>query len=315
MSQTQEGSWEKHYSKSKQRDYWFNAATGESKWYDPNATTSISQNKSYKRTLGDDDPTNSNSKIITPINSSSSSSSSKIFKRVLLYKDHTKLSDDNDNNDNMIKGNVISDKRNFFFSNLPESLRSNILLDEEAMYSITNNRDADKMTNIIIATLKKYVSKPNFIITDGTACVGGNTISFARHELFELVNTVEIDNIRFNMLCKNLQICGLSQAKVKCYHGDYIQGLHELQQDCVFVDPPWGGPDMMSLKKVTFPLGNLSLFDLCLKLKQMKLCKLIALKVSPNYDIDEFQKLELGNNSNISVCREFRKMILILIHI
>ena len=92
-----------------------------------------------------------------------------------------------------------------------------------------------------------------------------------------------------------------------------LEGMtfHELnEQDCIFVDPPWGGPEMMNADKVTFPLGHLSLYDLCYKLKEGKYCKLIALKVSPNYDLSEFHKLK---NVQIEVYKDFRKMILVLV--
>ena len=39
-------------------------------------------------------------------------------------------------------------------------------------------------------------------------------------------------------------------AQVSLYCGNFVQGHAELRQDCVFLDPPWGGPDMMFLPKV-----------------------------------------------------------------
>lgn len=44
-------------------------------------------------------------------------------------------------------GNVRSGKRNFFFSEVALSLRHDLQLDDEAMYSVTNQHDADRMTH------------------------------------------------------------------------------------------------------------------------------------------------------------------------
>ena len=286
--------WDRYYSKGKSKYYWFNKETGESKWeiQEESMITNNNNNNKRHRDEKSNDISLKKEKVI-----------------IMKYVDHNK--NIHTINNLNIKSNIKSDKKNFFFSNIPLEIRNKLQVDEEALYSITNNRDADKMTELIINSIKSIKDIDNIIITDGTACVGGNTISFANNKSIKKVNSIEIDETRFQMLCHNIHLCNISSDKVKCYHGNYAQGFYEINnQDCIFVDPPWGGPEMMSADKVTFPLGHLSLHDLCYKLKEGKYCKLVALKLSPNYDLSEFDKLK---NVQIEVFKDFRKMILVLI--
>jgi hypothetical protein len=161
-------------------------------------------------------------------------------------------------------------------------------------------------------------------ITDGTACVGGNTLSFARY--FDKVNAVEIDDTRFQMLLRNVALVSASWAakilqdcdaveknygEITVMRGDLTKSFASplLKQDVFFIDPPWGGPDMMRAKAVTFPLGGMPLPTLCMTLRPF--CKFVALKLSDNYDLDEFRRS--GLPLTLKVSREFRNMILVLV--
>jgi len=95
---------------------------------------------------------------------------------------------------------------------------------------MTDAKTASQQTMVM-----KTFTPPNSIITDGTACVGGNTISFARS--FRKVNAVEVNAKRFNMLRKNCSILKVAE-KVTLRKGDYSKMHQELKQDVVFLDPP-----------------------------------------------------------------------------
>jgi hypothetical protein len=292
--------WSRQFSKSKQKYYWYNSITGKSQWAVPESEVVPVQVQSASESKAD---SHDGEEIKT--------------KASVLKKGAATKPTSSSNSD--LPGNIPSGKKNFFFSAVPPELRKDLQLDQEAMYSVTNQRDADSMSKILLAHIEKVYQKfpssdkdkdkgKRWIITDGTACVGGNVISFAKY--FDGVNAVEIDQIRFDMLARNVGVLGLDEDnKVQLYQGNYVEGYRELRQDIIFMDPPWGGPSMMSLDRVRFPLGGVPLRDLCESFRDAQCCKVVALKLSPNYDIKEFE--ELGRIQQ--VFRDFRKMILVLI--
>jgi len=103
-------------------------------------------------------------------------------------------------------------------------------MDSVSKYSITDARTASQQTVVL-----KTFATPGSIITDGTACVGGNTISFGRS--FRKVIAVEINAERFAMLKKNCSILKVDR-KVTLVRGDYSKIHQKLKQDIVFLDPP-----------------------------------------------------------------------------
>jgi len=72
-------------------------------------------------------------------------------------------------------------------------------MDHVSIYSISSEKDANFITNII----KKYVDT-DATVTDATAGVGGNTISFSG--TFKHVNAIEIDETRYNYLKNNIEL-------------------------------------------------------------------------------------------------------------
>jgi hypothetical protein len=54
-------------------------------------------------------------------------------------------------------------------------LREDIHVDEVALYSVSPSWMADRISKLVLE-----LAGPDAVITDGTACVGGNVISFAR---------------------------------------------------------------------------------------------------------------------------------------
>ena len=65
----------------------------------------------------------------------------------------------------------------------------NLKSDQEGLYSLSHKQDADLLSKIL-------KDKFNDIkIMDGTASIGGNSISFGKH--FSNVISVEINEIRF----------------------------------------------------------------------------------------------------------------------
>lgn len=107
--------------------------------------------------------------------------------------------------------------------------------DAEALYSVTDATSADKISK----KLRELPGiGPTSVISDITACVGGNVISFA--SFFARVNAVEIDSTRCEMLKHNV-IAVAERTNVDCHHGNGVRLALDagIVQDIIFADPPW----------------------------------------------------------------------------
>ena len=171
---------------------------------------------------------------------------------------------------------------------------------------------ANKITSIITYHLNKIkIDVNNISITDATAGVGGNTLSFGMN--FKTVNAIELDEIRYEYLVNNINIYDLKN--INTYSDDCRVILPTLiNQNVVFIDPPWGGKDYKSFKKLRLNLSSTSIEDLCNNLmdpkKNISCPELILLKLPTNYDV-EF--LFTSVNSNSIYLHELKKMLIIAI--
>lgn len=169
------------------------------------------------------------------------------------------------------------DKRDFLFKFLPKSIRNQIKLDDEALYSVTDQQTADKITNELL----KFVPA-NAIVTDGTACIGGNTFSLTRS--FRFVNAVELEPVKYKYLKHNMTLLGVDN--IACYKGDILEYVSLLDQTLVFLDPPWGGPEYKSKDSVELGLSGCPLEEVCRRLAPYT--TYIAIKTPTNFNVDPF---------------------------
>ena len=77
-----------------------------------------------------------------------------------------------------------------------------IRITDIGLYSITKKNEAFFITNLIT----KYFGESHIVITDSTACCGGNTISFLLHPQIEKVNSVEMNDLHFEILKNNVEL-------------------------------------------------------------------------------------------------------------
>jgi 16S rRNA G966 N2-methylase RsmD len=169
----------------------------------------------------------------------------------------------------------VRQKRDRLFSSVPEHLRWNLHVDDVSLYSITEASIAEEMTQML-----RTVGGSGSSIVDANACVGGNTLSFAR--AFAHVCGVELSVQRARMLRHNVGLCGLS-AQVSVFQGDFVSLLATALQaascsasvasdappltqllrdsDVVFFDPPWGGPDYWKEPRLDMFLGTVDVAD------------------------------------------------------
>ena len=125
-----------------------------------------------------------------------------------------------------IDGNILqvsrpAGKRDTLFQNLPYSKRKKLKLDSVALFSVTDMNTAEEINELLSVLCrvgggqKRSQKDAQFSIgiTDACACVGGNTLAFAK--LFHHVNAIEIDSVRASYLKHNVEtVCGFHNVSV-----------------------------------------------------------------------------------------------------
>jgi len=196
----------------------------------------------------------------------------------------------------------IHDKRDFLFRDVPVQFRREIQVDDVALFSVTDMKSAARMTKLALS-LPGLTN--NSIMTDATACVGGNTRSFC--EYFQHVNAVECDRDRYDMLVHNMQSV-FNYHNVSYYCASYLDIMQTLIQDVVFFDPPWGGPNYFQENNLALYLDNISLSTICEAIK--KRTKYVIIKVPINFGFSAFQEQVTGR---VQVHANYRKMSLVVV--
>jgi len=161
--------------------------------------------------------------------------------------------------------------------------RNKLQLTTIGEYSITHHEVSAEISAIIREQMK---GKKGLVITDATAGMGGDTIVFA-HD-FEKVNAIEMNDLHCKVLKNNIGVYGLKNVNVIC--GDYTKLMDEIEQDILFMDPPWSGREYKSIDKLKLCLSGLDVADITNKVK----AKLVALKVPHNFDFEDFKKKVKG---------------------
>jgi|SRR5210317_811348 16S rRNA G966 N2-methylase RsmD len=192
-------------------------------------------------------------------------------------------------------------KKKFLFKYVPQNIRNNLKLDEEAYYSVTDQTTADTISNELLHNFPDVK-----IITDGTACIGGNTYSFSKY--FKKVQAIEIDKTKFDYLQHNINCLGINN--VELFNDDVINKIQDLEQDMIFIDPPWGGPNYKDHIYISLNLSGIDISSVCELFKNKT--KYIALKVPINFNIIEFEKNTKHFLTNVYKNIRLRKMFLLV---
>ena len=175
-------------------------------------------------------------------------------------------------------------KRRFLFALLPPAVQDELQLDDVAGYSVTDAVTARQITKLILR-LPGVDSRTT--VCDATACVGGNTLSFALHG-FQRVVAVENDATRFQLLRHNLDVVrrhidghGASFGEVIALQGSCVaMALQEAASGgsasavrgaaVLFLDPPWGGLGYRKASKIELQLDGTPLVSLCQRLDRSR---------------------------------------------
>lgn len=159
--------------------------------------------------------------------------------------------------------------------------------DHTGLFSLTSAKIAEELTNNIINLFPKNY---NISITDSTASVGGNTIPWILVKNFYNVNAVEIDKERFEMLKFNINIkTPHINGSYQLYNNSYLNIKNVLNEDIIFIDPPWGGPDYYKQDKIKLFLDDIHLAKIVNSLFTDKgELTYILIKTPKNFDINDF---------------------------
>lgn len=195
----------------------------------------------------------------------------------------------------------MQNKKEFLFRFVDATLRDKLQLDQEALYSTTDQLTADKITKDLLRVVPR-----GSVVTDATACIGGNTFSFA--QAFKAVVAIEKDVRRAQMLRANMTLLGMRNVSVVC--GDAMDIIPTSHHDLIFIDPPWGGPEYKQRVKVSLSLSDVPLSQICNEFANHT--KYIALKVPINFDEALFVEETKASLEMVHRNAQLRKMKLLV---
>lgn len=128
------------------------------------------------------------------------------------------------------------------------------------------------------------------IITDANGGAGGNSISFAK--VCKHINIVEIDNLHHEIINHNMKVYNIDNCDI--FNKNYIEIIKKLEQDIVYIDPPWGGVDYKNKNKLNISYeymdNTYSIFKIVDILSSR--CDVLMLKLPINADISQFYNTE-----------------------
>ena len=161
----------------------------------------------------------------------------------------------------------------------------------------TTKNQAEQINNIILNYIGTEWAKKSCIITDATACIGGNSLLFCKD--FYKVICVEKENDIFCVLKRNIQ----EYSNCQCYNANYNHVKFLIKQNIIFIDPPWGGNEYKNKKKVKLHLDNIDVQKIINDLYNFT--NFVVLKVPINFDNNSLNDL-FWNHKIHNVTRHHR---------
>ena len=186
------------------------------------------------------------------------------------------------------------DKKKYEFFPPSKNLdKSKLQISTEGMYSISKPLHAKTISEAIVRflLLLEYPKPSKLTMTDGTACVGGNTLSFL--QTFNRVIAVEKNEEHHDMLVHNLKQYKIPKRKIQVLHADFLNIIPTLSTDVVFIDPPWNRPNQKwhtSYRFLMLYLSDVPVFKIVKMIFDSTSCFLVALKCPKNFDIATYVK-------------------------
>jgi len=245
----------------------------------------------------------------------------------ILIKDNDNILIYNDDLNDILSINSSENKKKFlepiiieninlekFFlkSDLELAKKNNkkLKITDKGLYSISKHSDAIWITNIIVNFLSSCIkiNTKDVSIIDGTAGIGGNTISFAKY--FNKVHAIEINNVHYNVLNNNLN--ALNILNVETYLNNFMNVIDNISEksNIFFFDPPWGGKNYKNFKYFNLKIGKLQLNDVINTL-YVKKYKYVILKAPYNLNISSL--LDGVKYENMNIHKNHKKNMILII--
>jgi hypothetical protein len=176
-------------------------------------------------------------------------------------------------------------------------------LTPEGFYSVTKRRDGQRL----IAFMRQMIPDlDRKMITDATACVGGDTLLFSLW--FKRVESIEWKNDNFSALQNNVNVFGA--VNVNLHKGDATQ-IFNWRTNVLYIDPPWGGPDYLARNNIDLWMGNSRVDDWIEEvLKRNDRPEYIFIKLPRNYN---FSRLRFQPNVEETHYYHIRNFVVVLL--
>lgn len=176
-------------------------------------------------------------------------------------------------------------------------------LTPEGFYSVTKRRDGQRL----IAFMRQIIPDlDRKMITDATACVGGDTLLFSLW--FKRVESIEWKNDNFSALQNNVNVFGA--VNVNLHKGDATQ-IFNWRTNVLYIDPPWGGPDYLARNNIDLWMGNSRVDDWIEEvLKRNDRPEYIFIKLPRNYN---FSRLRFQPNVEETHYYHIRNFVVVLL--
>ena len=190
----------------------------------------------------------------------------------------------------------------------PNNNYDNLMIDAESVSYITTPYNSEIIVGIIDSLIPKNVLRNDITILDGTACVGGDSISFGK--MFGNVISSEINIKRYKMLMNNLNVFQLFNfITVNDYFINIIKRINNI--DIVYLDPPWGGKNYKYQNNLRLQISNIYIDDLINMIFEKNTIKMIVLKLPKNYDFYNLYKLTKKPDITIIMYELYKMMIIV----
>ena len=227
----------------------------------------------------------------------------------ILEKNKNKTKEESEILNELTKINALTEIQ---FKSLPNKIKNLLQFNLISSFSTTEFTIADQMSRYILSIVDPESLKSNKLsklsITDATACIGGNTISFGKY--FSNVISIELEEYNFKILEHNIKESKEKKdlykpplnGVIKIYNSGYEEILPGVaKKDVIFFDPPWtkeGEPYDKGNPSIPL-LGDKTIFEVIDEV--CELYKYVFVKLPVNLKID----------TNVYKVKRYKKMILI----
>ena len=148
----------------------------------------------------------------------------------------------------------------------------------------------------------------NIVITDITAGNGGDVITFSRY--FKFVNAIEKCPYEFKHLKNN--VISMERDNIKLFNADCtkiinfnkIPDINDLQQDVVYIDPPWGGVNYKKYASLRLFINDSPIEKIVYLILNNNIAKLVAIKAPYNFAIELFTSIIKKEVKNVVITIE-----------